>query len=84
MMYSLISFRSVTPAQRAERSLKKFGIVCSLHRTPRWMQEKGCGYSVRVQNQDVQRGVELLEKEGISYKKVYLLRENGVVEELML
>ena len=44
MRNCIITFRSVTPAQRGEAILKREGINCTLQRTPRSMQEKGCGY----------------------------------------
>jgi len=84
MKYCLITFRSVTPAQRGEGVLQRGGFSCSLRRTPRWMQEQGCGYSVRVRYQDAYRCVALLQENQIPYRKVYLLRDNGTAEELTL
>ena len=49
MMDCFITFRSVTFAQRGESELKRVGISCNIQRTPRWMEEQGCGYSLRVQ-----------------------------------
>lgn len=84
MAYCIITFRSVTPAQRAEGLLRRTGLECSLHRTPRWMEEQGCGYSIRLQRKDVPYGLQLLQKENIPYRKVYLRRESGTMEELHL
>lgn len=84
MKYSLITFRSVTPAQQAEGLLRKEGIVCSLQRTPKWMEQQGCGYSLRVLFNQSQRCAELLKRHEIRYRKVYLLRDNGIVEEITL
>ena len=84
MKYSLITFRSVTPAQRGERVLQRQGYSCSLQRTPRWMQEQGCGYSIRVRYQDAGSCAALLQENQIPYRKVYLLRDNGMAEELTL
>ena len=80
----VITFRSVTPAQRADRVLRGVGLRCYLGRTPRWMEEQGCGYSLRVRCQDAVAAVELLRKNQISYRKLYLRRENGSVEEMAL
>ena len=84
MKMCMITFRSVTPAQRAEGVLKKAGMGGSIHRTPKWMEEQGCGYSVRVRCQDVPAAVQLLQEEQILFRKVYLLRENGKPEEMHL
>ena len=78
----LITFRSVTPAQRGEGILRRAGLFCFLSRTPKWMAEQGCGYSLRVHHKQIHRCVELLEAESVAYRKIYLLREDGRAEEL--
>lgn len=80
----LITFRSVTYAQRGERVLGRAGIWCSLQRTPRWMEEQGCGYSLRVQTGDILRAVELLRREQLPLRRVYRKREDGTLEEIMV
>lgn len=84
MKFCMITFRSVTPAQRGESVLRRAGLHCSIQRTPRWMEEQGCGYSLRVQFRDVMQCVELLRNSGVSFRKVYLHKEKGAVEELSL
>ena len=84
MKYCIITFRSVTPAQRGEATLRRAGYECVLQRTPRWMEEKGCGYSLRVNVKDASDCAALLRSSGISFRKVYLPRENGKMEELTL
>lgn len=84
MKFCMITFRSITPAQRGEGVLKRAGLDCSIQRTPRWMEEQGCGYSLRVRCQEVMHGLEILRSNDIPFRKVYLRRENGKVEELAL
>ncbi len=84
MKYSLITFRSVTPAQQAESALKRAGIGCTLQRTPRWMEEQGCGYSLRLRPQDVPRCVSLLRGRKLNFRKAYLCGEDGAVEEMQI
>ena len=84
MKYCLITFRSVTPAQRAESMLRRAGLECSVQRTPRWMEEQGCGYSLRVKFQDAMHCAQLLRNGGVSFRKIYLYRDKGAVEELAL
>lgn len=79
-----ITFRSVTWAQRAERVLRAGGIFCSLQRTPRWLEERGCGYCLRLRPQDASHGVERLRREGVGFNKVLSVPEKGAVEELVL
>lgn len=80
----LITFRSVTPAQRGERVLRRAGVRCSLGRTPKWMEELGCGYSLRISSGSAARAAAQLRAEGVPFRRVYLLRENGKAEELDL
>ena len=80
----LITFRSVTYAQRGERVLNRAGERCSLKRTPRWMEEQGCGYSLRLQTDNIERAVTLLRGEQLPMRKVYLRREDGSLEEITL
>ena len=84
MKFCMITFRSVTPAQRGENLLRRAGFECSIQRTPRWMEEQGCGYSLRVRCQDAISCAELLTNGEIPFRKVYLRRENGKVEEMHL
>ena len=84
MKFCMITFRSVTPAQRGENALHRAGFACSIQRTPRWMQEQGCGYSLRVRCQDAIACTEVLAEAEIPFRKVYLHRENGKAEEMQL
>ena len=82
MKTDYITFRSVTVAQRGERLLKSNGIDCVLQRTPRWMEERGCGYCLRIRPTDVPESLSQLKKAGIPFSKVYTRRPNGAVEEV--
>ena len=77
----LITFRSVTYAQRGEEALSREGIRCSLRRTPRWMEQRGCGYAVEARLADIRQGTQILNREGIAYRKTYRLTGDGGVEE---
>lgn len=82
MKYYFITFRSVTYAQRGERALSGGGIRCSMQRTPRWMEEQGCGYALRIWTGDITPAVELLRSERIPMRKIYAQRGDGQLEEL--
>ena len=79
-----ITFRSVTFAQRGESTLRRAGINCALQRTPKWMEERGCGYSLSVRQQDAFRTVQLLRERQVPYRKVYAQTDGGSVEEVEL
>ena len=80
----LITFRSVTFAQRAERVLQHEYIFCQLQRTPKLLTVRGCGYCLRLPEKDVQSAVEILRREQIPYGKVYALKDGGIPEEQVL
>ena len=80
----LITFRSVTYAQRGERSQSRRGISCDVMRTPKWMEEQGCGYGLRLRTGNIYKSLEVLRKDGISWRKVYAYSREGQAEELAL
>ncbi len=82
MRFCYITFRSVTPAQKGEGILRRAGVECTIQRTPRWMEEQGCGYSLRLRHGAAQMAVETLRKKGIPFRKIYLQMDNGAFEEL--
>jgi len=84
MMDHFITFRSVTFAQHGQSILEKSGIQCLLQRTPRWMEEQGCGYCLRLRGADVFRAVRWLQARQIKFRKVYRQLPDGNVEELAL
>ena len=65
MHFYFVTFRSVTYAQRAEKLLNQWGHRVNLMRTPRWMEEQGCGYCLRLRLDQVQRAVEQLRRRGM-------------------
>ena len=84
MKTCFITFRSVTFAQRGERVLQKAGIDCVLQRTPKWMEAQGCGYCLRLGMQDAKTGVDLLRRQQVPMKRVYLQLEDGQMQEVQL
>lgn len=79
-----ITFRSVTLAQRGERTLRRGGLECVLQRTPRWMEERGCGYCLRLRPREALQAVERLRRENVPFSRVYGQKDDGGVEELPL
>ncbi len=84
MRRCMITFRSVTPAQRGEEALHKAGIECYVQRTPRSMESAGCGYGLGLHCVDILPAVEQLRKNGIAYRKVYQYGAQGEAEEMDL
>ena len=84
MKFYYITFRSVTFAQRGEKLLAKVGHHCSLQRTPRWMEEQGCGYALRVWTKNFPEILTLLREQELPLRRIYIQRGDGQLEELHL
>ncbi len=84
MRVYFITVRSVTFGQRAESVLRKGGIAVSLQRTPRWMEEQGCGYCLRLHTADITPALRLLRGAQVPFRKVYVQGQNDDVEEVHL
>ena len=83
MGYAYITFRSVTHAQRGEGILSGAGIRCAMQRTPRWMEEQGCGYCLRLRRQELERARELMMKNGVRFRKIYGVDDRGGLVEVL-
>ena len=77
-----ITFRSVTFAQRGEKLLSRQSQRVSLMRTPRWMEEQGCGYALKLWTNDVSDAVRQLLDARIQLRRVYAQLEDGRMEEV--
>lgn len=84
MGYCLITFRSVTWAQKAETLIRRLGYRCVLRRTSRWMEAQGCGYSLRVPAENVLECVNKLRESRILFQKVYQHNSFGEPEEMQI
>lgn len=82
MSVYFITFRSVTLAQRGEQVLRRGGIRCILQRTPRWMEEQGCGYCLKVRPEHIDDSLRLLRQNQILFRKVYWQDDDGNVEDV--
>ena len=80
MKMGCITFRSITPAQRGQRLLRSHGLEATLQRTPRWMEERGCGYCLRLQPEKIRQAAQFLRENGLAYSKIYV-EENGAITE---
>ena len=77
-----ITFRSVTYAQRGERILSRAGVRCGIQRTQRWMEEKGCGYSLRVRAGQFSEARTLLTQFSAPFQRIYGKAPGGRWEEV--
>ena len=75
-----MTFRSITAAQNAARALEQAGLPAQVLRTPRALQEQGCGYCVRAPaGQETIR--QLLTDERIAFRRLYRRGADGAWQE---
>lgn len=84
MKNAFLTFRSVTFAQRGEAVLRREGIGCLLQRTPKQMEELGCGYCLRMEGSQLRRAALVLREAGVSFKRGYIQQSGGKMEEVLL
>ena len=82
MKFCIITFRSVTFAQSAQRILKRVPIDSTLRRTPKGLEERGCGYCLQIRQQDAMKATELLRRDKREYGKLYVILADGKLEEM--
>lgn len=80
----LITFRSVTFAQRGEQLLRSNHIACRMQRTPKHLTERGCGYCLRLESVDVPEAMAIFHREKLPYEKIYAIKEDGTTKEQRL
>ena len=78
----MITFRSVTYAQKGERALKRQGIDCFMRRTPKVLASRECGYCLQIRSGDIFRAAEALRGAQVQFGKVYRMDYDGGFEEL--
>ena len=84
MKYCFITVPTLTAAQMAESQLRRNGLQCRIQRSPKWMEEQGCGNGIMVAFDVFDKCITVLKNNRIPYKKVYLKDESGKMEVLEL
>ena len=83
MTQYLISFRSLTHAQRAARLLERAGLTVTVRRTPAGLSQSGCGYAVALRKRAAE-AVALLRERQLFTGKLFVLDESGEYREAAL
>ncbi len=84
MKSCFITLPTLTAAQMAESQLRRSGIQCRIQRSPKWMEEQGCGNGITVPFDVFDKCITILKNNRIPYKKAYLKDEGGKMEVLEL
>ena len=80
MEYYLILARSVTFAQRMQRSLDRAGIRCRTARAPRDLTGLGCAYVLRVAASDLPPALSAIYRDGLGPVQIFMYQNGGYRE----
>lgn len=84
MKFCYITFRSVTFAQSAQRVLRKAGMESTLKRTPKNLEQRGCGYCLQLRQWEATTAVQLLRSQNREFGKAYVIGTDGSIEEMAI
>ena len=80
MEHYLILARSVTYAQRMQRTLEKTGIRCQIFRAPRDLTDLGCAYVLQVAVSDLPQALIAIHRESLDPVQIFLPQAGGIQE----
>ena len=84
MVYYLIVCSSLTYAQRTAAALERAGITAYILRSPRIIAGEGCSHSVKVSERNLARALLVLERVGLSPRRIYIISGDGGYKEVLL
>nr|WP_325182521.1 DUF3343 domain-containing protein [uncultured Oscillibacter sp.] len=80
MEHYIILARSVTYAQRMQKSLSRAGIRCQIFRPPRELTDLGCAYAVRVAVSVLPEALTALHRDGLDPVQIFLYQQGQYQE----
>ena len=83
MEHDLILARSVTYAQRMQKSLARVGIRSQFFRAPRELTDAGCAYVLRVAGTDLSVALRAIYREALGPVRVFQF-QNGAYQEVRI
>ncbi len=79
-MHYLLTFRSLTYAQRAARILERAGVTAAVSRVPKAASTRGCAYCVTVPARYREKAMALLAGADLKPERVLLRHPDGTLE----
>lgn len=79
-MHYLLTFRSLTYAQRAARVLERAGVTGTVSRVPKTAAAKGCAYCVIVAARHRDMAIQILASAGLGPERTILRNADGTLE----
>lgn len=77
----IILARSVTYAQRMQKSLGRAGIRCHIFRPSRDLTDMGCAYAVRIAVSDLPGALTALHRDGLDPVQIFIFQK-GLYQEV--
>lgn len=77
----IITFRSITFAQKAQRLLRREMMETILQRTPAGLSDRGCSYCLGLRERDMTGAMALLRREHLLTGKIFSRNGEGQWEE---
>ena len=84
MVYYLIVCRSLTYAQRTASALERAGITARILRSPKAADREGCSHSVKVSERSLADALAVLDRAGLSPKRIYIQSMDDSYKEVLL
>ncbi len=84
MLYYLIVCRSLTYAQRTASALERAGITARVMRSPKSISGEGCSHSVKISQRALPDSLVVLQRVGLSPRRIYVSVGNGSYQEVEL
>ena len=78
------TFRSVTQAQAALVTLTQAGLRSTLVRIPKKLTQIGCGYALKLSENNAYAAAAALRGEGLNFKRCFKAGPDGQMEEVYL
>lgn len=76
----IILARSVTYAQRMQKSLGRAGVRCQIFRSPRDLTDMGCAYAVRVAIRDLPAALAALRRDSLEPAQIFIYQQGQYQE----
>jgi hypothetical protein len=84
MLYYLIVCRSLTYAQRTAAALERAGITARVLRSPKSIAGEGCSHSVKISQRNLPDALRILQRVGLTPKRIYITAGDGSYQEVAL
>ena len=84
MLYYLIVCRSLTYAQRTAAALERAGITARVLRSPKSISGEGCSHSVKISQRNLPDALRILQRAGLTPKRIYITAGDGSYQEVAL